>query len=134
MRVMFMAGLFNERNRPDASIVQSDSHKKLALKTAQEGIVLLKNQNNTLPLDVSKIRTIAVIGPNADVCYTNGGGSSFVDPYYSVSPLEGISKRAGDKVKVIFAKGDNFNIPETNPVKKQYFLTPDKKENGLMAE
>ena len=134
LRVMFMAGLFNERNRPDASIVQSDAHKKLALKTAQEGIVLLKNQNNTLPLEVSKIKTIAVIGPNANVCYTNGGGSSFVDPYYSVSPLEGISKRAGDKVKVIFAKGDNFNIPETNPVKKQYFLTPDKKENGLMAE
>ena len=133
LRVMFLAGLFDDKAAHDTAIFTTD-HKKLALKSAEEGIVLLKNQNNILPLEISKIKKIAVIGPNAEKCRTNGGGSSLVKPYYSVSPLAGIKSRTNNKIEITYAIGDNFDVPETNPVKKQYLLTPDKKQNGLLAE
>ena len=134
LRAMFSVGLFDKRPEPDTSVLKGEAHKKLALKAGQEAIVLLKNDQKILPLDASKIKTIAVIGPNAKLCRTNGGGSSYVQPYYSVSPLEGITKRVGDKVKVVFAQGDIYDIPEVNPIKEQFLFTPDKKENGLKAE
>ncbi len=134
LHVMFNAGLFNDRGLPDTTVVNCDAHKRLTLKCAQEAIVLLKNQDSILPLNLSKIKKIAVIGPNGNICRTNGGGSSFVRPFYSVGPLDGIIKKAGNKVKVEFAVGDNFNIPETAPVKTKYLLTPDKKETGLLAQ
>ncbi len=134
LRAMFSVGLFDKRPEPDTSVLKGEAHKKLALKAGQEAIVLLKNDQKILPLDASKIKTIAVIGPNAKLCRTNGGGSSYVQPYYSVSPLEGITKRVGDKVKIVFAQGDVYDIPEVNPIKEQFLFTPDKKENGLKAE
>ncbi len=134
LRVMFLAGLFDDKEKHDTAIFTDEDHKKLALKSAEEGIVLLKNQDKFLPLNPSKIKKIAIIGPNAEICRTNGGGSSLVKPYYSVSPLAGIKASVGKNVNVEFARGDNFDVPETNPVKDQYLLTPDKKENGLYAE
>jgi beta-glucosidase len=134
LRVMFMAELFDNKTKYDTTVYSNEDHKKLALKSAEEGIVLLKNQDHILPLDLTKIKRLAVIGPNAEKCRTNGGGSSMVKPYYSVSPLAGLKNRAGDKLKIEFARGDNFDVPETNPVKEKYLLTPDKKQNGLFAE
>jgi len=134
LRVMFSAGLFDTKEKLDSTVVNCDAHKQLALKAGQEAITMLKNQDATLPLDASKIKSIAVIGPNANICRVNGGGSSRVNPFYSVSPLEGIQKRAGNGVKVSFALGDNFNVPEKNLIKPAYLLTPDKKENGLKVE
>jgi beta-glucosidase len=133
LRVMFMAGLFDNKTEHDTAVYNNEEHKKLALKSAEEGIVLLKN-DGALPIDLSKIKQIAVIGPNAEICRTNGGGSSYVNPYYSISPLQGISKRVGNAVNVKFARGDNFDVPETNPIKSEYLITPDKKQNGLLAE
>lgn len=134
LRVMFTAGLFERTIKTDTTVVYSDSHKQLALKSAQEGAILLKNQDKILPIDASKIKSIAVIGPNARTCRTNGGGSSHVNPIYTVSPLEGIQKRAGNNIKVSYTIGDNFNVPEKNVIKPKYLLTPDKKEAGLQAE
>lgn len=134
LRVMFTAGLFDSKEKIDTTIVNCDAHKQLALKSAQEAITLLKNQDGTLPLDASKLKSIAVIGPNAKVCRTNGGGSSHVEPFYSISPMEGIQKRAGSGIKVTYAMGDNFSVPEKNLIKPAFMLTPDKKESGLKAE
>ena len=134
LRAMFSVGLFDRKPIVDTTVVHSEAHKQLALKSAQEGIVLLKNQNNVLPLDPSKIKSIAVIGPNAKICRSNGGGSSHVNPVYTVSPLEGIQKRVGNKVKVLYALGDNFNVPEKNIIKPSFLFTPDNRENGLKAE
>jgi len=134
LRVMFTAGLFERKATIDTTVVFSEAHKQLALKSAQEAVVLLKNQGNVLPLDASKIKSIAVIGPNAKICRTNGGGSSHVNPVYTVSPLEGIQKRLGNNIKVSYGIGDNFNVPEKNVIKPVFLLTPDKKESGLQAE
>ncbi|MFZ0537895.1 MAG: glycoside hydrolase family 3 C-terminal domain-containing protein, partial [Candidatus Sulfotelmatobacter sp.] len=70
-----------------------------------EGIVLLKNSGDLLPLDSSKIHTLVVIGPNAAVARTGGGGSSLVTPKYSIAPLQGIRDRAGQRIQVSYALG-----------------------------
>jgi beta-glucosidase len=77
----------------------------VARKAATEGIVLLKNAGALLPLDLSKIHSVAVIGPSAAVARTGGGGSSLVTPKYSVAPLKGIQDRAGDRLQVSYALG-----------------------------
>ena len=83
-------------------ITNSEEHRKLALEAAQKVIVLLKNEGNLLPLDLSKLKTIAVIGPNAADVHVGGysrGASR------GVSVLDGIRARAGDKTSVLYSLG-----------------------------
>ena len=79
-------------------------HQQVAAKVAEEGMVLLKNANNILPLN-NKVKTVAVIGYNAVRKQSMGGGSSQVKAFYEVSPLEGIQKIVGKKVKVNYVPG-----------------------------
>ncbi|WP_252263376.1 glycoside hydrolase family 3 C-terminal domain-containing protein [Paracidobacterium acidisoli] len=79
-------------------------HKALARKVTDESIVLLKNQNNTLPLDASKLKSIAVIGPYADIVALDWYSGT---PPFAVSPLEGIRNAVGSGVKVAFSKGSD---------------------------
>jgi beta-glucosidase len=74
----------------------------LALKAAHEALILLKNQNNLLPLNRAKIKSIAVIGPNAATVRLGGYSST---PRYTISILDGIKNRAGASVKVTYAQG-----------------------------
>jgi len=103
----FRLGLF-ENPYVDADYAQkttnSSEHKELALKVAQKSIVLLKNDNNLLPLDLKKLKTIAVIGPNAADVHL-GGYSRDPGPGNQISILDGIRKRAGESVKVVYAEG-----------------------------
>ena len=74
-------------------VIDSPAHRKLALRTAQESIVLLANENHLLPLDKSKIQSIAVIGPFADYAQT---GPNYTGEYSKfVKPLEGIQAKVG---------------------------------------
>jgi beta-glucosidase len=68
------------------------SRTAVALQGATESIVLLKNDGALLPLDAPKIRSVAVIGPNAAMARTGGGGSSLVRPKYAIAPLDGIKE------------------------------------------
>ena len=77
----------------------------MALRTARESIVLLKNQDNFLPLN-KKFKTIAVIGPNADSKSVLLGNYNGI-PSKSVTPLEGIKNKAPPKTKVLYTKGCN---------------------------
>ena len=79
-------------------------HQQVALQVAREGIVLLKNEG-LLPLDKTKIKTLAVIGHNATRQFAQRGGSSQVKPFYEITPLEGIKKLVGEDVEVIYAEG-----------------------------
>jgi beta-glucosidase len=104
----FRLGLFdNPYVDPDYSekTTNSADHRALALKTAQETIVLLKNEKSLLPLDLGKLKTIAVIGPNADGLHI--GGYSRM-PAHGVTILQGIQDRVGSKAKVVFAEGCRF--------------------------
>jgi beta-glucosidase len=78
----------------------------IASKTiAEEGIVLLQNKMNLLPIDLKKTNKILVVGENAIRRMTSGGGSSSLKTKYEVTPLEGIKRRVGNEVEVIFARG-----------------------------
>ncbi len=88
-------------------------HGKLACEVAEEAIVLLKNDNNLLPLNKDKVKSIAVIGPNAANAVIQGGGSAQVTPYYKVAPLDALRKFCGDKVQIIHEPGvDETQTPD----------------------
>ncbi|PKL83194.1 MAG: glycosyl hydrolase [Ignavibacteriae bacterium HGW-Ignavibacteriae-3] len=111
LRTKFIAGLMDYYPAGDPSDINSPAHQYLCMDAGRRGIVLLKNQDNILPLDKNKIKTIAVLGPNANVMRTDASGSSWVDPFYKVSPREGIEKYLSPD-KVLYAQGctiaDNF--------------------------
>lgn len=92
-----------DNKRPSFDVVNSPEHQRLALRMAEGSHVLLKNEASLLPLDTTKIRRIAVIGPTAGMTPTGGGGSSHVDPRYSVSILDGIRQTFAGKAEVLFA-------------------------------
>jgi beta-glucosidase len=101
----FRLGLFdNPYVDPDAAerITNSTEHQKVALKAAREVVVLLKNDKNLLPLDLSKTKTIAVIGPNAADVHLGGYSRN---PLHGVSILQGIRDRVGAKANVVYAEG-----------------------------
>ena len=107
LEAKFRLGLFeNPYVDPDYAqkITNSSEHQQLALKVAQKSIVLLKNDNKLLPLDLKKLKTIAVIGPNAADVHL-GGYSRDPGPGNQISILDGIRKRAGDSVKVLYSEG-----------------------------
>src|SRR5579863_1139943 len=107
LEAKFRLGLFdNPYVDPDYAqkITNSPEHQQLALKVAQKSIVLLKNDNNLLPLDLQKVKTIAVIGPNAADVHL-GGYSRDPGPGNQISILDGIRKRVPANVKVLYAEG-----------------------------
>lgn len=104
LRVIFVSGQFDHPFTATGNI-DTPEQRAVARKAATESIVLLKNSGDLLPLDAAKIHSIAVIGPNADVARTGGGGSSLVVPKYSVSPLKGIQDQAGQRIQVTYALG-----------------------------
>ena len=132
LRVMFKIGLF-DNYKYDPSKINTKEHQQLALEVAKAGIVLLKNENNILPLDLTKIKSIAVIGPNGNIARTGGGGSSIVNPFYSVSPLEALKKKIGDKVKINFSVGVSLG-GDTKPIEAKYFLSDNSSGKAITAE
>ncbi|HEX7574567.1 MAG TPA: glycoside hydrolase family 3 N-terminal domain-containing protein, partial [Bacteroidota bacterium] len=110
LRVKFECGLF-DKPYADVDAVQrvthSGAHTALALKAAREAMVLLKNEKGTLPFDAGKIRTLAVIGPNAAGIHL--GGYAPV-PMQGISVLEGIREFAGGKFNVLYAEGCRITL------------------------
>jgi beta-glucosidase len=103
LRVMFKTHMIGGKRMPGA--YNTVAHQQTALKIAEEGIVLLKNQNHILPLNKSSIKTIAVIGENADRENAYGGGSSQVKAKYEITPLHGIQNFLGASAKIQYAQG-----------------------------
>jgi beta-glucosidase len=109
----FRLGLFdNPYVDPDYAerVNNSPEHRKLAIEAAREAMVLLKNDKNLLPLELAKLKTIAVIGPNAADVHVGGYAR---DPGYGVSILDGIRARVGGKATVLYAEGCKItNAPQ----------------------
>ncbi|MCO5997028.1 glycoside hydrolase family 3 C-terminal domain-containing protein [Actinoallomurus rhizosphaericola] len=101
LRLEFRTGLFDPQKPVTANF---DDDSAVARRAAEDGSVLLKNSGNTLPLDTKALRSLAVIGPNADTAITGGGGSSAVTPYKKVDPISGLKARLGDSVNVNYVK------------------------------
>lgn len=105
LRVIFESGIFDHPHTGGGA-VDTPEEQAVALQGATEGIVLLKNDGDLLPLEAKKVHTIAVIGPNAAVARTGGGGSSMVRPKFAVAPLDAIKGRAEQNgITVSYALG-----------------------------
>ena len=102
LRLMFRTTM--NRNRPYGSF-KTPAHASAARKIAEEGIVLLQNKNNVLPIRLSETKRILVVGENAIKMMTVGGGSSSLKAQYEISPLDGLKARVGDAVEVMYARG-----------------------------
>jgi beta-glucosidase len=102
---MFSKGLFD--NPVQNKQIPAAAHGKTAREIAEQSMVLMKNDKNALPLDKNALDSIAVIGPDADNASAAGGGSSLVNPTYTVSPLEGIKNYVGKSAKVAYAEGSD---------------------------
>jgi beta-glucosidase len=101
-----------KQDRPFGSI-NNKQHYKTAYKIASEGIVLLKNNDNFLPIDKTKRITIAVIGENAEKSMSIGGGSSELKPDKEISPLLGIQKEFSNAV-IKYARGYSSDASKNN--------------------
>jgi beta-glucosidase len=135
LRTMFAIGLFDypTTGSPSATVTNAQ-HAQFARQAAEAGTVLLKNDGQLLPLDPSKIHSIAVIGPDASVApQATGGGSAHVIPPYVVTPLQGITQRAGSGVTVRYAQGitTTGTLP---PIEAQYLTPPSGSGQGLLGE
>jgi beta-glucosidase len=106
LRAKFLLGLFeNPYVDPEraARVTDSREHRQLAAEAARRSITLLKNEGNLLPLDRAKLKTLAVIGPNADRAHL--GGYSDPNPAPGVSVLQGLKTKLGSSVNVTYARG-----------------------------
>jgi beta-glucosidase len=122
-----------DRDQTDTSISRFNAGgDQVALEGARSGMVLLKNDNNLLPLDKGKIKSIAVIGPDAHPGRPVGGGSGEVQPFATVSFLQGIANYLGAGAKVYYAAG----IPTLEEMAGQTKFTTEASggEAGLKAE
>jgi len=104
LRTKIITGLLDYYPEGDPADVNSPEHQQLCLEAGKKSLVLLKNQENILPLDVNTVGTIAVIGPNANVMRTDATGSSWVTPFYTVTPRQGIENYIGSS-NVLYAQG-----------------------------
>jgi beta-glucosidase len=108
-----------------AASTYSLSARPVALKGAIESITLLKNEGHTLPLDASKVKTVAIIGPDAWPAVVGGGGSSQADAFQPVSIVTGIANLVGADVHVLYTRG----LPEMNDIFSQAKWEPGLKES-----
>ena len=123
---------FLDRDQLDPTIpLYNQAGRELALEEAKSGMVLLKNENHLLPLDEEKLRTIAVIGPDAYPAVSGGGGSSQTKPFRAISYLEGIGDYQAKGVSVLYLPPE---VSLDAIVSQTAFLTAPGGPAGLKAE
>jgi beta-glucosidase len=130
LRIIIKSGRL-EKTMPKGA-VNTTAHQNLARQLAEDAITLLKNNGDVLPIDLTKVKTIAVIGPNAAEAVIEGGGSSHVDPPYRITPLEALKAKLGKKATIEYEQGcDNFNEPPAIPLS---WLTDANGNAGMKVE
>ncbi len=122
LRIMFVSEQFDKPHAGNGEI-DTPEQRALVRKASAESIVLLKNAGDLLPLNSSKVQSLVVIGPNAAVARTGGGGSSLVVPKYAITPLKGIQDRAGERMRVSYVLGARM---EEDAPGKDDALTPEQ--------
>ena len=104
LRVMMRIKMLDDKTREKGSM-NTPEHQRAAYNSAAEAVVLLKNRNKVLPIDFTKIKSVAVIGDNATRKHTNGGLSSEIKTLYEITPLEALTRKFGNSLKINFAAG-----------------------------
>lgn len=130
LRLMFRTAMNNDK---PAGSMCSPEHYDAARKIAGEGIVLLKNDNDVLPIDLSSVGKIAVIGENAIKMMTVGGGSSSLKAQHECTPLEGLIAAAGDRI--VYERGYVGDVSGSyNGVVTGQDLSESRSEEQLIAD
>ena len=124
LRAALRYGFLDHPQFDPADSTYSVADRAVALEGARESVTLLKNNGNFLPLDTARVKTIAIIGPNAYPAMTGGGGSSTATAFEPVSILTGIANVAGPNVHVLYSRG----LPEL-----QDFLSGTPWKGGVKA-
>jgi beta-glucosidase len=123
---------FLDHPQTDLSIPSySQAGRETALESARESMVLLKNSGSLLPLDRTKLKTVAVFGTDAYPAIVGGGGSSLTKPFNAVSYLEGISNYLGTTVKVLYTVD---HPPLQEVFDNSDFVTESNGDPGLKGE
>lgn len=105
LNLLEKAGKFVQPEEEPEQAIDLPEHRALIRQAAAEGMVLLKNEQNVLPLQREALRSIAIIGPNAKEAQIMGGGSAQVNPHYRVSPFEGVLAKLGEGTEVGYEQG-----------------------------
>lgn len=132
LRLKFLLGLF-ENPYTDKNLIKERFHTKenqdVALEAAHKSIILLKNENNLLPLN-KDIKTVAVIGPNANASRLGGYA---VKNKVGTTVLEGVQQIVGKNANVLYEEGVPL-IVKGQIIPSKYLFTPDESQNGLKGE
>lgn len=138
LRVMIKTNVLDPKKRFGPGSMNTKEHQQATYDAAAEAIVLLKNQNNLLPLDFSSIKSLAVIGDNATRKHSNGGLSSEIKAVYEVTLLEALRAKWGDKVDIRFAQGyeklSTFVEGSNNGQSSGTFSSKTQESDALLKE
>jgi beta-glucosidase len=129
----FRLGLFDDPYVDPSiaeQIVGCEAHRKVAYQAAAESMVLLKNDNHLLPLDKNKVKTIALIGPNADRCILGGYSSQ---PKDTVSPLRALKEKYGSQMNILYSEGVRLTN-ENSPFPATIRLIPEEENRQRIEE
>jgi beta-glucosidase len=131
LRIAIQHSFFDhDQTDPDIPLYDQQG-RELVREEARESMVLLKNEGNLLPLDKTKLKTIAVIGPDAYPAVPGGGGSSQTQPFNQVSYLEGISNYLGTQASALYATD---SVPPSDVAEKTEFRASPDGQAGLEGE
>lgn len=136
LRTIIRVGLLDGPKAVDNKVVNCPEHIALVREAGARAIVLLKNDHDLLPLDTAKLKSLAIIGPNAADNRLGMGGSGYVSAFKSVSALEAIRARVGAGVAINYAKGADTAGEPLTPIPAECLTPPDAKpgEHGLRGE
>jgi beta-glucosidase len=145
-RIELRYGFLDRPQFDPSNSTYSVADRAVALEGARESITLLKNDGHLLPLDAARVKTIAVIGPNAWPAVTGGGGSSEAQAFEPVSTVTGIANLVGPNVQILYTRG----LPEMNEIfwhthwesgvkvatylSKDFSGTPETTNSGTIAD
>lgn len=112
LKLLFKTGKFDDRrSTPPEQAINLPEHQALIREAGAEGIVLMKNRDNVLPIDTKKTKKIALLGPLAKYAAAHGGGSASLNCHYKISPWDAFEKRVGSDVEVTYSKGPKPRPP-----------------------
>jgi len=104
LELVAKVGAFENPEIPPETSVDKPQHRELIREVAGQGLVLLKNENDVLPIKKENVTSIAVLGL-AKEALIHGGGSASLHAHYRISPWEGLQNRFGDSIKLTYAQG-----------------------------
>ena len=109
LRVYVKVGMFEKKKSLPKGERNTKKHQNLARKMSEEGIVLLKNLKNILPLDIEKIKKLAILGPNANKKFGKllYGGAAAVTPPYEITALQGLKEKCKGKIQITEDQSDS---------------------------